>query len=243
MTASVTFQIFAKAPVAGQVKTRLVPPLSPEGAARLHARMIVRAAASVREAMDRLDGGNHSVRGELWCAIDTSSVATSPLAVDVPILSRIARDHGLDLRIQCDGDLGDRMKYALAAGLPGRVLLLGTDIPALDSSHLLAAAHALVDCDVLVVPSDDGGYVMIGCTGDIPDCFDAMPWSTPLVMRETRARLTASGCSWVELPALWDVDTAADLRRLDADPALAPLLRGLETNQGLPLVFNETQTV
>lgn len=237
-----TFQIFAKAPIAGRVKTRLVPPLSPSAAARLHARMIERAAASVREAMDRLEG-DASVRGELWCAIDRPSATTDPAHSDDPILTRIARDYALDLRIQCDGDLGERMKHALSAGLPGRVLLLGTDIPALDASHLIAAAEALVDSDAVIIPSDDGGYGMIGCTGQAPDCFDAIPWSTPLVMRETRARFAASGCRWVELPALWDVDMAADLRRLAARPDLASLLDGLETNEGLPLVFEETEPV
>ena len=245
MTASITFQIFAKAPVAGRVKTRLVPPLSPSSAARLHARMIEHAAASVRAAMDCLDNGSVSVRGELWCAIDAQSNATltHPPDIDNPVLTRVARDYRLALRIQRNGDLGDRMQHALATALPGRVLLLGTDIPSLASSHLVAAAHLLKDNDALVIPSDDGGYVLIGCNGRVPGCFDAIPWSTPRVIHETRARLQASGCRWVELPALWDVDTVADLRRLAADPVLARLLDGLETNEGFPLVFNETQTV
>ena len=245
MIDSITFQIFAKAPIAGRVKTRLVPPLSPSSAARLHARMIERAAVMVREAMDRLDDGNVSVHGELWCAIDGPSDATlaSPSAIDDPILTRIARDHRLDLRIQCNGDLGDRMRHALSSALPGRVLLLGTDIPSLASSHVVAAANLLTDHDALVIPADDGGYVLIGCNGRVPECFDAIPWSTPRVIHATRAQLQASGCRWVELPPLWDVDTVAELRRLAADPLLAPLLDGLETNQGFPLVFNETQTV
>ena len=247
MIDSITFQIFAKAPIAGRVKTRLVPPLSPSSAARLHARMIERAAANVRQAMDRLNDrdGNVSVRGELWCAIDGPSGATpaSPSDIDDPILTRIARDHRLDLRLQCNGDLGDRMRHALSGALPGRVLLLGTDIPSLAPSHMVAAANRLTGHDALVIPSDDGGYVLIGCNSRVPECFDAIPWSTPRVIHATRAQLQASGCRWVELPPLWDVDTGADLRRLAADPILAPLLDGLETNEGFPLVLNETQTV
>ncbi len=226
---SVTFQLFAKAPVAGSVKTRLVPPLSPSDAARLHARMVERAAATVRRVVDRLAGS----RGELWCAPDA----------DDPHLQRIAGRNRLALRVQADGDLGDRMRTALSEALPGRVVLLGSDIPALGASHLLDAANALDDHDAVVIPSDDGGYVTICCRDRVPDCFEGIAWSTSGVMQQTRARLDASGIRWTELPPLWDVDVPADLDRLAADPALASLLEGIETIRGSPLVLHEDQPV
>lgn len=210
---ALTFQLFAKAPIAGKVKTRLYPALDPGDAATLHARMILHTARVVAAARDGIPGS----RAELWCSPDTTS----------EVLQTIAHEHGLALRQQATGDIGMRMRHALWSAMPGRVVLLGSDCPPLDAAVLIAADRALGPCDAVFVPVEDGGYALIGCRDEVPDCFLGIAWSTGGVMAQTRARMTATGTRWLELPLAWDVDTPADLARLGADVRFAHLLAGL----------------
>ena len=102
------------------------------------------------------------------------------------------------------------LEDALARGaLP---LLVGTDCPALDAGYLARASAALDSHDAVFGLAEDGGYVLVALARPLP-LFDAIAWSTPAVMAETRAALARAGARWHELPALWDVDTAADLDR------------------------------
>jgi rSAM/selenodomain-associated transferase 1 len=213
MSAPVTFQLFAKAPVPGKVKTRLAPALSPADAAILHARLVDRAAAGLEDAKRALPEAD----AELWCAPDGSD----------PELSRIAFAHGLARRNQQGDDLGARMRNALTGALPGIAILVGSDCPLVDASMLLRAAEALLSHDAVFVPTADGGYALVGCRNRVPECFDSIAWSTGDVMRATRARLRATGTRWLELPEAWDVDTPADIARLSTDVRFAQLLSGL----------------
>ncbi len=94
-------------------------------------------------------------------------------------------------------------------------LLIGTDCPALTGKHLRAAASALADHDAVLIPAEDGGYVLIGLTHAVPELFTDMPWGSAGVAAETRARLAHLGLRWRELDALWDVDRPEDLARLE----------------------------
>jgi glycosyltransferase A (GT-A) superfamily protein (DUF2064 family) len=95
------------------------------------------------------------------------------------------------------------------------LLLIGTDCPALQPEDLRAAASALLDGeDAVVIPAEDGGYVLIGLRRPIPALFEGMAWGTDTVMSSTRRRLREIGMRWRELPTLWDVDRPADLARL-----------------------------
>jgi glycosyltransferase A (GT-A) superfamily protein (DUF2064 family) len=93
--------------------------------------------------------------------------------------------------------------------------VIGTDCPAFTPEHLRAAAHALRDADVVLIPAEDGGYVLIGARGAHPQLFSGIAWGTPTVLTETRARIAALGLKSIELPALWDIDTEADLARFE----------------------------
>jgi rSAM/selenodomain-associated transferase 1 len=185
--------VLAKAPVAGFAKTRLIPALGADGAAALSARLIQHA---VKVATASTIGPV-----TLWCTPDESH----------PLFQR--------LRAQCavarqpDGDLGARMHQAVVAA-GGPALVIGCDCPALTANHLRTAAEALASHDAVVIPSEDGGYVLIGLHTPQPALFLDMEWSTPTVMAETRRRLDAFSLSWRELDTLWDVDTPADLERL-----------------------------
>jgi rSAM/selenodomain-associated transferase 1 len=193
--------VFAKAPVAGQAKTRLAPALGADGAAALAERLLEHTVAAGMAA------GFADV--ELCAAPDASH----------PVFARLAAQHaGLQLTEQGDGDLGARMHRALARRLAARqrVLLIGTDAPALDAHMLRDAAQALAGCDAVFVPALDGGYALVGLAAPQPALFTGMVWSTAGVMAQTRARARRAGLRWAELPAVADIDEPADLVHLPA---------------------------
>jgi hypothetical protein len=190
--------VFAKAPVPGLAKTRLAPALGSVGAAALAARMLA-----------------HTVAQALAARIGPVEICAAP-DVAHPAFARLAARGRVTLANQGDGDLGRRMQRAFSRTLAahGRALLIGTDAPALDAAVLRAAAHALQAHDAVFVPTFDGGYVLIGLRRADPPCFADLPWSTPDVMRQTRARLRAAGLRWAELQPLADIDEPADLAHL-----------------------------
>jgi glycosyltransferase A (GT-A) superfamily protein (DUF2064 family) len=97
------------------------------------------------------------------------------------------------------------------------VLVIGTDCPALTPDHLRAAAVILRGgTDAVVIPAEDGGYVLIGARQAEISLFRDMTWSTPQVMEETRRRLRQAGLAWQEPATLWDVDRPEDIDRLRA---------------------------
>jgi rSAM/selenodomain-associated transferase 1 len=192
--------IFAKAPVPGAVKTRLIPALGPAGAARLALRMLEHALLVAADA--RLGPV------ELHCAPDAGH----------PTLQAAAARAGATCLAQQSGDLGRRMRLALAASLQlsPRALLLGTDCPALDAGVLHQADAALAaGADSVFVPTADGGFALTGFRREaltaIDEVFAAIPWSTSAVMSSTRDQLLRAGLCWTELATLVDVDEPADL--------------------------------
>jgi rSAM/selenodomain-associated transferase 1 len=196
MSEPVAVAVLAKAPLAGFAKTRLIPVLGADGAAVLQARLTERAAATACTAAIG--------PVTLWATPDETHPAFQALCAHLDIA--LAR--------QGDGDLGARMLAAVAAA-NGPGLVIGTDCPALTSGHLRTAADILRGgADAVVVPAEDGGYVLIGMRRAEPALFCDMCWSTPDVMGETRQRLRQLGLSWQEPVTLWDVDVPADLARL-----------------------------
>jgi hypothetical protein len=191
----------AKAPVPGRAKTRLIPDIGAHAAAVLAERLTARAVETAVAA----DTGPVS----LWCTPDP----------DHPTFQTLAYRHPLTLWAQPDGDLGNRM---LACTVQGPTLVIGSDCPALTPKYLRDAARALHDADVVLVPAEDGGYVLIGTRGVQPGLFEAMTWGTDTVLDETLKRVAALDLKAVELATLWDVDTESDLARLEREfPALA----------------------
>jgi rSAM/selenodomain-associated transferase 1 len=200
----VRIAVMAKAPLAGLAKTRLIPELGAHGAAVLAERLLERAVETAVAAAI----GPVSV----WATPDPRHRAFRDLAAH----------HMIALETQPAGDLGARMLAAIAAAR-GRVIVTGTDCPALTGKHLQRAALALQQGDdVAFAPAEDGGYVLIGVNRPLPELFAGMTWSTPHVMAETRARIAQHGLRAHELTTLWDVDTPQDLARLEREfPELA----------------------
>ena len=186
--------ILSRAPLPGQTKTRLIPALGAQGAADLHHQFLRR---TVRTALTAKLGPVN-----LWCTPDKAH----------PAFAACQQLGPLTLHRQSTGDLGARMLATLAANTP--TLIIGTDCPALTPEHLQQAAAALSDHDAVLIPAEDGGYVLIGLRQPAPAVFADMTWGCATVLEHTRQRLRDAGLSWRELPALWDVDEPADLVRL-----------------------------
>ncbi|MCA3227671.1 MAG: TIGR04282 family arsenosugar biosynthesis glycosyltransferase, partial [Burkholderiales bacterium] len=131
-----------------------------------------------------------------------------------PSVVAAARHHGVTVLPQQGADLGARMAHAAAHALaaPGvaAALVIGTDCPALRTAHLEQAAAALARHPVVLVPAEDGGYVLLGLRAPQPALFEGVAWGGPQVLAATRQRIAAAGLRHVELPALPDLDTPAD---------------------------------
>ena len=96
--------------------------------------------------------------------------------------------------------------------------MIGTDCPALTDVHLRGAANALREgIDVILIPAEDGGYVLIGTRSAQPALFAGITWGTNTVLAETRARIIENRLVLAERPPLWDVDTESDLARLERE--------------------------
>jgi rSAM/selenodomain-associated transferase 1 len=192
--------VFAKAPVAGLAKTRLIPALGAEGAAALATRLLDRAvAAGAAAGFERLE------------------LCVTPDAPH-PAFETLRARHALALAPQGEGDLGVRMDRALTRALRthDRALLVGTDVPGLDTDRLRQADRALADHDAVFVPALDGGYVLVGLRRPAPALFADIAWSTASVMAQSRERARSKGLRWAELAPLPDVDEPADLVHLPA---------------------------
>ncbi|MBU0498606.1 MAG: TIGR04283 family arsenosugar biosynthesis glycosyltransferase [Gammaproteobacteria bacterium] len=197
--------VFAKAPEPGRVKTRLIPALGGEGAARLHHRLLERTLAEATGLPD--------VETELW--------SPDP---GHPVIVELAAAQGAGVREQRGRDLGERMGHALARGLAGasRAVLIGSDCPNMDRAYLMQAFAALEEAPVVLGPALDGGYVLIGLREACPPgLFRDIPWGSAQVLEISRARLRESGLAWIELPPQRDLDRPEDLHYF---PFLNPLL-------------------
>ena len=198
-----TLIVFAREPVPGQVKTRLIPALGADGAAQLYRRLLGIAL--------RATAATPCAHRQLWCA-------GAPAAGGE--CARLAAGHGCTLHHQGAGDLGARISAALTEALAAtdRAVLIGSDCPDYTPAYLSAALAALDDHDAVLGPAADGGYVLIGLRRPAPALFTGISWSTPTVLAETRAALRQLGLTWAELPTLHDLDCPEDLAGLDRLP-------------------------
>lgn len=204
MTA-VRLLVFAKAPVPGRVKTRLIPTLGADGAARLAAHLLGLALQQAQRA-----------------AVGPVELCMSP-APGTPEWAGIALPDTLETSDQGEGDLGARMARAARRSLDAgeAVLLTGTDCPELTAARLAEAARQLASHDAVLIPATDGGYPLLGLARFDASLFAGMPWSTDAVARLTLERLAALGWRvWVG-PPLNDIDTPEDLARAGPIPGFA----------------------
>ena len=186
---------FAREPVPGQVKTRMLPELSPEQACELHRELVYWTARVL----------THSHLGRVELSV--SGNTRSPLFGQCEALGVKAVNR------QSGKDLGERMFNALAEGLTRfkKVLLVGSDSPQLDRDYLQSAIAALELHEVVLGPAQDGGYVLIGVRELDVRWFEAVDWGTSTVYADTVARLELTGANWQHLSMLQDIDRPEDL--------------------------------
>ena len=187
--------VFAKAPQAGAVKTRLIPALGEQGAADLALRML-----------------QHTLQQALDADVGPVELCMSP-GPDDPAWAGVALPATVLRTDQGDGNLGQRMARAVErVTVSGHaILLMGTDCPALNAARIAEASQALAQHDAALVPVADGGYVLVGLHAPRPAIFTDMAWSTPSVAAVTLQRLAMLGQRvWVG-PTLHDIDEPADL--------------------------------
>lgn len=199
--------LFARYPVPRHAKTRLIPALGPEGAARLHRRMTEHTVGVARAA---------SASGNARVIVGFTGAARrdfrSWLGSDLAYVEQPA------------GDLGVRLRQAFASAFRGgaqRAVAIGADIPELSAAHLHQALAALREHDVVLGSAADGGYYLIGMRCERPELFAGIDWGTERVGAQTRAAIERQGLSFQELPTLSDVDRPDDTSALRADPRFA----------------------
>lgn len=194
---STTLLIFAKAPAPGFAKTRLIPALGSEGAARLAQKLLYRTLDAAQ--------GSDIERKELCVtpAIDDSRWQSAELPENMAI-----SDQG-------GGDLGERMARAAKRALQesDRVILTGTDCVEINPSLLKEAAEALEEADAVIYPTADGGYALLGLTSFDASLFADMPWSTDKVAQLTLDRMNRLNWRVTLGRQLHDIDTPEDLSR------------------------------
>lgn len=192
--------LFAKYWQPGQVKTRLATVIGAERAAAAYFQF-------VSTLLERLDGCCE----QKWLAFTPTERASQ--------FDAILPD-GWQSEPQAAGDLGLRMKaffeHRLAAGCQ-RVVLLGSDSPHVPLEYIQQAFDQLQRHDVVLGPTEDGGYWLVGAAGGVPDIFEAIPWSTPQVWSSSLAAIRTAGLSHAVLPTFYDIDEHDDLRRLVSD--------------------------
>jgi hypothetical protein len=202
--------IFTRYPVAGQVKTRLIPALGADRAALLHRRMtentvdIARSASACTPTV--CFTGARESRFRTWLG-----------------------DRGMRYMKQPSGNLGSRLTKAFLHALTGgteRVVAIGTDVPSLSSEILDRAFDALDQHDVVLGPAADGGYYLIGMKRLHPALFEQVSWGTEKVLAQTQHAMQHLGLRCSLLPVLPDVDRPVDVQPLRTDPRFIDVFSG-----------------
>jgi rSAM/selenodomain-associated transferase 1 len=195
--------VMAKVPGAAPVKSRLHAALSEARATELYRCFL----------LDRLDA-LAVMPGIARVVAFTPPEARARMAALAPAGFRLVAQEGDDLTERLRR-LFDRL---MADGHPA-ALAMDSDSPTLPMAYVADAARALAagEADVVIGPSDDGGYYLIGVRAPRPELFEDVPWSTADVLEVTLARARGLGLRVRLLPAWFDVDTEADFRRLRAE--------------------------
>jgi uncharacterized protein len=196
-----TLIVFCREPLAGHTKTRLIPRLGAASAAELAGAFVLDALAKCRT----LAPGRIVIAGSAAGGAESSSY-----------LRRAARRFGAELIDQGVGSLGARMARALEPYRAGGAVLFGTDTPSLPTRLLGRSVALLRRAPVVIAPSLDGGYYLVGVRGPMPDIFRGVAWGRSNVLSETVARLRHEGIRYVSGPAWYDVDRWADVELLAA---------------------------
>jgi uncharacterized protein len=217
-TGTIPVCIFAKPPVPGEVKTRLIPVLGAASAARLASAMLLDIWRTVE------------------CCVGVRPILATTRAGDFPVC--VSPE---DVWLQGAGDLGQRIERIMIRALlnSSAVIAVGADTPALTVLHLKAALEGLRVSDVVIGPSVDGGFYLLGLRRCRSGLFRSLEWGTAQTRQALKTKLKQEKFAVTELEPLFDIDTPDDLlllkEHLAADPSLAAETRAwcLQNRTGL----------
>lgn len=187
-------QIFVKHPIAGQTKTRLAAGIGHPKALEAYRRLL-------QQMKDIALSLPTSIEVEIWYG---NQVPQSDLWSESPF----------PRYLQSGKDLGERMRRSIQAAMErgaAQVILVGSDVPYVSAEILLEAFETLSEAEIVLGPSEDGGYYLVGMTRLHPEIFQGMTWSVEDVLDVTKQRLAETGTSWKEVETLHDLDTVEDL--------------------------------
>ena len=190
--------IFAREPISGQVKTRLIPSLGAKGALKLYSRLLDYAIDNVLQAK--------------LCPLQ---LCITPESKPDYFLKK-TQNENVPITLQSSGDLGERMSQAINQALKHykKVILIGSDCPFLTKVDLQQAIIALDTRDMVYSPASDGGYVLVAAKNISASAFKNIQWGSERVMQQTRQNLLDNSISWKELTEQHDIDIPADLKYL-----------------------------
>lgn len=189
--------IFTKSPVLGEVKTRLQPEYSQEQSLILHKKLLLNTL-SLTENLNYLDI-------ELCCTPNRNTLFFLECENRFPVT----------LSDQQGDDLGERMAFSLSVALQtyGKVIIIGTDCPAIDDFYIEQAIQALDEHDTVIGPAADGGYVLLGLRKFSLELFTDISWGSDKVFAQTQNVLNDLAWSYKELGIMHDIDRAEDVLR------------------------------
>ncbi len=190
--------VFAKAPVAGTVNTRLIPDIGIEAATELQSELVHSRLSALK--------ASELCEVQLWCAPDCEH----------DFFQHCKNRYEVALHQQQGADLGERMSQAIKTGLQKfkRVVLIGTDAPSLTTAQIEQAIEKLGEVnDVVIAPAEDGGYVLIGMSRYCGAVFQSIPWSSAGVLAATHENIRLNNLTSSELELCWDIDRVEDYRR------------------------------
>lgn len=189
--------VFAKAPVAGEVNTRLIPDIGIDAATELQSELIHSRLAALK--------GQGLCNVHLWCAPDCEH----------DFFQHCKNKYEVDLFKQQGADLGERMSLAIKESLQSfkRVVLIGTDAPSLTIDHIEESINQLGDKEIVIGPAEDGGYVLIGMSQHCDNIFQSVLWGSDRVLEATREKIRENNLTSFELELCWDIDRFEDYRR------------------------------
>lgn len=200
--------LFTRYPTPGLSKTRLIPVLGDEGAARLQVEMTQRVVSEIRHLASR-----RTCHLEIHYAGGAQAEMQTWLGADFNYIP------------QAQGHIGVKMEQAIAAhlGAKARIVLAGSDCPGITAHLLDKALSALVSHDLVIGPACDGGYYLIGVNGRldreiVSALFTGISWGAETVFSETLARADSHYLTHYILPKFHDIDRPEDLRYLHNYP-------------------------
>lgn len=190
--------IFAKAPIIGKVKTRLIPALGAEGACQLYEEMARKIIVNLSESK--------ICQAKVYSHLDITHQFFKDLEISNAL--KVYPQHG--------NDLGERMFQAVKSRLIkfSKVIVIGTDCPDYSADYIESAIHVLDKKDVVIGPATDGGYVLIGMKTPEPHVFTQIKWGQNTVLEKTLERLIEKSLTYQLLSPLHDIDVPADLKHL-----------------------------